>query len=110
MAGPPGREMDFVVSAFGDDMERDLADQHADLDAFVMGGTTFRELSGYWHTPAAADEPLCQRACAGGLPSRRPHQLRRTQPRLSTYRVPDLTLLTECSAVSGRNNFIREFS
>lgn len=58
MAGPPGREMDFVVSAFGDDMERDLAAQYAELDALVMGGTTFRELSGYWPTPAAADEPL----------------------------------------------------
>lgn len=58
MAGPPGREMDFVVSAFGEDMERDLAAQYAELDALVMGGTTFRELSGYWPTPAAADEPL----------------------------------------------------
>lgn len=58
MAGPPGSEMDFVVSAFGDDMERDLAVQYAELEALVMGGTTFRELSGYWPTPAAADEPL----------------------------------------------------
>lgn len=58
MAGPPGREMDFVVSGFGDDMERDLAGQYAELDALVMGGVTFRSLSGYWPTPAAAGEPL----------------------------------------------------
>ncbi|MFC6977973.1 hypothetical protein [Microbulbifer taiwanensis] len=37
MAGPPGSEMDFVVSDFGDDMERDLAEQYGELDAFVMG-------------------------------------------------------------------------
>lgn len=58
MAGPPGSEMDFVVSGFGEDMERDLAGQYAELDAFVMGGTTFRSLAGYWPTLEAADEPL----------------------------------------------------
>ncbi|MGQ9426987.1 dihydrofolate reductase family protein [Gilvimarinus sp. F26214L] len=58
MAGPPGQEMDFVVSGFNQEMEQDLADQYQELDAFVMGRTTFQSLAGYWPTPAADAELL----------------------------------------------------
>lgn len=58
MAGPPGEEMDFVVSAFSEAMERDLADQYQSVDAFVMGKTTFQSLASYWPTPAANNELL----------------------------------------------------
>jgi dihydrofolate reductase len=58
MAGPPGQEMDFVVSGFNREMEEDLADQYHTVDAFVMGKTTFQSLAGYWPTPAAETEVL----------------------------------------------------
>ncbi|MCC5883912.1 MAG: dihydrofolate reductase family protein [Halomonas sp.] len=58
MAGPPGQEMDFVVSGFNSEMEHDLADQYHALDAFVMGKTTFQSLADYWPTPAAESEVL----------------------------------------------------
>ncbi len=58
MAGPPGKEMDFVISHFNKDMEQDLADQYRALDALVMGKTTFQSLAGYWPTPVAEAEPL----------------------------------------------------
>ena len=58
MAGPPGHEMDFVLSGFDHDMELDLAEQYKDLDAFVMGRTTFQSLENYWPTSNAEAEPL----------------------------------------------------
>lgn len=58
MAGPPGHEMDFVLTGFDRDMEQDLAEQYKDLDAFVMGRTTFQSLETYWPTSKAEAEPL----------------------------------------------------
>lgn len=58
MAGPPGEEMDFVTSSFNQAMEEDLAAQYEEIDAFVMGKTTFQSLAAYWPTAASKDELL----------------------------------------------------
>lgn len=58
MAGPPGHEMDFVMAGFNREMEQDLAEQYKDLDAFVLGRTTFQSLETYWATSKSDAEPL----------------------------------------------------
>ena len=58
MAGPRGEEMDFVTSSFNQEMEKDLAVQYEEIDAFVMGKTTFQSLAAYWPTASSKDELL----------------------------------------------------
>ena len=56
--GPEGQEMDFVQAGFLPSMERDIANQYATVEAFVMGRRTFDSLAAYWPTEAAAGEHL----------------------------------------------------
>lgn len=57
-AGPPGHEMDWVIDRFSPEMTEDIARQYEELDAFIMGRTTFESLAGYWPTRTLAEEPL----------------------------------------------------
>lgn len=57
-SGPEGHEMDFVTDTMDAANGADIARQYGEVDAFVMGRTTYDSLAGYWPTRTTAEEPL----------------------------------------------------
>lgn len=57
-SGPEGHEMDFVTDTMDAANGADIARQYEEIDAFVMGRTTYESLAGYWPHQTTAEEPL----------------------------------------------------